>query len=393
MKQMFLSIITFLCLTTNALAIDSNDDIIKNGITKLMQENNIPGAAVTVVYKGKATSYYFGFADDAKKIPVSKNTIFEIGSITKVMTSFILAKQLDAAKADLDTSITHYLPNLPADYEDITLRNLATHTSGLPLNLPEDVKTDAEMYHYFATHKPLFNADEGFQYSNVGMGLLGRALEKMTHEKMERLYQRNIQKPMNMSILTYNVPAKNKKSMAVGHDEAGVAVPSEPLGLLPASGDLKASAEAMSQFLLAAVGNKQDDENIMYPMRSTQSAFVALPHKKQGLGWLIHSVDPHDITPLLNSTVKANLKRQPVKEIYELPKYDGNALIDKSGTTKGFRAYIGVVPYKEAGISILVNKQVSSDSFIKDVRQILFTLNDIKPASDNAEEIDNEENN
>lgn len=384
-------IITAFCFSTISYAAESNDEIIKKGITHLMEENNIPGVAVTVVQKGKATSYYFGFADDAKKIPVSKNTIFEIGSVTKVMTNFIFAQQLDAAKADLDTSITQYLPNLPADYEDITLRNLATHTSGLPLNLPEDVKTEAQMYHYFETTKPLFNADEGFQYSNVGIGLLGKALEKMTHEKMEKLYQRNIQKPLNMSVLAFTVPSKNKKLIAVGHDENGQAVPEEKMGLLPAGGDLKASAEAMSQFLLAAVGNKQDDENIMYPMRSTQSAFVALKHKKQGLGWLIHSLDPRDITPLLNSSVKANLVRQPVKEIYELPKYDGNALIDKSGTTQGFRAYIGVIPYKEAGISILANKKVLSDNFIKEVREILFKLNDIKATDEHAEEIDNEE--
>lgn len=354
-------------------------------VKEFMQENNIPGVAVELYVDGKPKAYYFGYANKAKKIPITKNTIFEVGSITKLFTSLLLAQQVDAAKVQLDNSIMNYLPNLPNKFEDITLGNLATHTSGLSFTVPDTIHSKTALRKYFSNWSPVYCIDEEWAYSNIGMALLGEALEKMAHKKIGQLYSERILSPLKMTASALNEPDDYKKFIAQGYDKEGN--PAKPTVFkLFSAGALKMSAADMQRFMAVAIGLPGTPERIFYPMRMTQAAYVKLPDREQGLGWEIHSLKPNKIALLVDEPETMNLGPVKIKEIYDKPKFNGDALIDKTGATDGFRSYIAIIPNKKAGIVILANRYVAHDEIVNTAREILFKATKIEIEHDEEDE-------
>lgn len=362
------SALLFLFLLPTAYA-----DAVQDTLLQFMRQQGVPGVAMTMYVDGKVRNEYLGFANREKKIPVTKNSVFEVASITKLFTSMLLAQQIDSANAQLDDSITHYLTALPASFEDMTLENLATHTAGLPFELPDAVRDTTALQHYLETWKPQYGADEDWIYSNIGMGLLGDALVKMTHVPLDRLYQTKICAPLGMSATGLVVGMANRKFIAQGYDVAGNAVPPTTLGLFPSAYALKMSAQDAQKFLAAAIGLPGTPETIFYQMRMTQASYMKLINKKQGLGWEIHSLRADKIPALLHEPAQMNLGPIPVTEIYERAKFKGSSLIDKTGMDEGFSAYIAVVPDKKAGIVIFVNRRLASHNALTNLaRGMLF---------------------
>ena len=370
--------ISLLLLTLSIHAAEVTDVTVAQTVRQIMTEymtsNQIPGAAVEVYVDGKPSSYYFGYANRDKKISVSKNTIFELGSITKVMTSLLLAQEVDSANMQFGDSVTNFLTSLPNAYEDITLMNLATNTSGLPFELPEKITRVDDLYAYLPNYTPPYSADERWIYSNVGIGLLGYALETETHQSFNQLYIRRIMQPLHMQPFALTVPARYQHFYAQGYDNNGQPVNPAELGIFPSAYAVKSSAGDMQKFLAAAIGLPGTPDRIFYPMRMTEAVYVRVPDKLQGLGWQIHEIKPEDIAGLLQTEKKSNAGLIPIEEIYEKPTFHGDALIDKTGSTNGFRAYIAFIPNKKTGIVILTNRGASDNAIIVAGRKILFSL-------------------
>ena len=149
---------------------DALDQLVKTNITAWMKKNQIPGAAVEVYNNGVPHSYYFGYAEQTKKIPVTKKTIFELGSITKLITCLLVAEEVGAGKMKLTDSITNYLPDLTKanpNLTKITIESLATHTTGLPFTTPDTVTTRsniAAIFNALASHYSNWESMGLFQY-------------------------------------------------------------------------------------------------------------------------------------------------------------------------------------------------------------------------------------
>lgn len=370
-------------------ASDPNAEVIKTTMATFMKENNIPGVAVEVYVDGKPSSYYFGYADKEKKTPVTQKTIFEVGSISKLMTSLLLAQQVDSAKVQLDDPVKKYITELPSNFEEITLKNLATHTSGLPFNSPSSIQTRTELETYLTQWKPAYAANEQWTYSNFGMGMLGYTLETVLHKSFDQLYRSKILSPLKMEPIALTVPKRLKPDCAQGYDKEGNPVQPMQLGLFPAAGGIKASASDMQHFLSAAIGLPGTPERILYPMRMTQAIYVKLDDKMQGLGWQIHSLNADNLAHLLNESEEMNFGPLPVAEVLEKPLYDGNALMDKTGSTNGFRAYIAVIPNKQSGIVLLTNKYISNRVLVNTARELLFKLSKIEYKHETQQENEN----
>lgn len=365
----------------NTSASLSHADIVKQTINSFINENNLPGVIVELYVDGKPEAYYFGYAKPNVKQVMNKNTIVEIGSISKVWTSLLLAQAVDAAKMQLNASVRKYLPWLSDDFDDITLMNLATHTSGLPFKQSDNFKSQEALNHFLATFYPDEVVNEQWIYSNLNIGLLGFSLEKATHKKLNELYINQILLPLGMQPIGLVVPPWLITHYAVGYDENGNEQKPLPTSLLPAAGAIKASAQDMQRFLSAAIGLPGTPEHVLYPMRMTQSVYVELPTKMQGLGWEVHPLEANDIKDLLNADENL-MKPLPVTEVYDRPRYSGDMLIDKTGGTPGFRAYIAVIPNKKTGIVILTNKFVDGKMIVRAGREILFKLNNINVSED-----------
>lgn len=350
---------------------EQSDDMVQKTITSFMSKNNIPGVAVELYSDGKLSEYYFGYANQEKKDPVSRKTIFEIGSVSKVMTSLLLAQEVDWAKMSFSDPVTKYLTNLPSSYKKIRLQDLATHTSGLPFDLPAGTTTTDEMNEFLDSYSPESDPGDEWTYSSLGIGLLGKSLEKSTERDFDDLYRRHVLNPLKM-VTGVAVPKSLEKYYAQGYDRKGEPAPRINPGLLPAAGAVKASAADMQRFLSAAIGLPGTPPRVFYPMRMTQSVYVKMGDDYQGLGWQIHKIESGDIPALLKVPDANDLGPVQVQEIYSRPPYNGDALIDKTGSTNGFRAYIAVIPNKKSGIVILTNKNVPNSAIVKTAREILF---------------------
>src|SRR5262249_31303720 len=134
-----------------------------------------------------------------------------------------------------------------------------------------------------------------WQYSNFGVGLLGSALENSSHKTINELYYRRILSPLHMQPIGFTVPTKLKMNYAQGYDKDDKPVAPSSGGLFKAAWDVKMSAQDMQHFLSAAIGLPGTPDRIFYPMRMTQSAYVKLPNKMQGLAWEIHTIKPNHI--------------------------------------------------------------------------------------------------
>lgn len=365
-----------LVLTNHAVADTVNDPVnalVGQIASDYMKKNHIPGMAVELYIDGKPHEYYFGFANETKKIPVSEKTIFEVGSISKVMTSLLLAQEIDIANMGLNDSVTKYITDLPESFNKITLQDLATHTSGLAFKAPENIKNQTELSDYFAKWSPEYAPGEQWRYSNIGIGMLGYALENSTNKNFEELYRRRVLTPLGMQASGFSISGKLKSFYAQGYDQSGKPVPASAQGLFEAAYGLKMSANDMQRFLSAAIGLPGTPDRIFYPMRMTQVAYVKLADKMQGLGWQIHPLTEDNTDDLLNDSEHL-LDAAKISEIYERPEFNPKSLIDKTGTTGGFRSYVAVIPSQKSGIAILTNKNDTSDAIVKLGREILFKV-------------------
>lgn len=357
---------------------DANLLLLKKTITVFVNENKIPGIAAQVFVNGKPYTYYSGYADNANKQPVSNKTIFEVGSLSKIFTSLLLSQEIDFAKMNFNDSVRKYLPELPETFNKITLQELATHTSGLPFNVPGSVKSQLELTHYLSKWAPVYAPGKQWTYSNFGMGLLGYALEGATLRSFDDLYWRHVTMPLGMETRGTLLSEKQfKQNYAQGYDQNNHPVSHIEEGLFPAAYGIKVSVEDSRHFLSAAIGLTGTPERIFYPMRMTQAAFVKLSDRQQGLAWQIHEIKSNTINTLLHEPDDAHLGPYPVIETYERALFNGDALIDKAGSTAGFRAYVAVIPNKKSGIIILVNKSVPNSTIVNTGRAILFKLTKI----------------
>lgn len=373
LKRLFLTFA--LCLSQIVYAAET-DKVVNSVMQQYMQKYQVPGAAVIVYVDGKPSTYYFGVADKQSNKPVSKDTIFELGSLTKLMTAILLAQDVDFAKIKLKDPVNKYIPTLPASFGNISMRSLATHTSGLPFKPAGDIKTREQLEQYAQTFKPDTAPDTKFQYSNFGIGLIGFALETVSHQNYNQLFRTKILTPLGMSPIAFSVPKKYKDFYAQGYDEKGAPAPRIGDNLFAAAGDMKASVSDMGKFLSAAIGLPQTPESIFYPMRMTQTPYLEVGDYAQGLGWQIHDTTPETVKVMLTGNdMEDILKPVAVGEVFKDPIFNGANLIDKTGATDGFRTYIAVIPQKKTGIVILTNRRVLGSPIAVAGREILFKLN------------------
>jgi len=379
-KAFFLFLIS--CLLSLPLHAQSDADPISKQIQQklsiFMQKNNIQGAAVELYVNGNLYEQYNGYADETKKDPVIRKTIFEIGSISKIMTSLLFAQEYDWAKMALDDPVTKYVKALPAAFNKISLRDLATHTSGLPFDPPGNVTTSAELKDYLNHWTPA--ARNQWRYSNTGSSLLGMALEFSTESDYGDLYRRHILNPLQM-VNGVTVPKSLTKYYAQGYDQAGKPVAHVGGGIVSSAYGIKASVADMQKFLSAAIGLPGTPPRVFYPMRLTQSMFLKKNNNEyQGLAWQLHPIrNKTDINELRNAADHPDQIKNPVmiEEIYQRPVYSDNLMMDKTGMTEGFSAYIAVIPARKSGIVVLANKHIPDSAMIKLAREMLFTVTNL----------------
>ena len=231
------------------------------------------------------------------------DTIFEIGSITKVFTSLVLADMVIRKEVALDDPAAKYLPKTVRMPERngkyITLLHLAQHTSGLPRlpgNLkPKDLRNPYagynidDLYQFLSGYMLPRDPGADVEYSNLGAGLLGHLLTYRAGTDYESLLRTRITEPLGMPDTGITLPASMQQRMATGHNAVLDPAANWDFPTLAGAGALRSSANDMLTFLEAFLGYKQSPlaPAMKMMLEVCRPIGQAAGPAKIGLGWFM----------------------------------------------------------------------------------------------------------
>ncbi len=305
---------------------------IQNTLQEYIEDTGTPGAAVALIDQGKMQFFFCGTMSKRGK-PVCEETIFEIGSITKVFTTLALMDMAEKGEVHLDDPIEIYLPGVKIPEREgkkITLRHLATHTSGIP-RMPDNFApkdpsnpyqdyTIERLYDFLGSCYLSKIPGESFEYSNIGMGLLGHILTVHSKKSYEELVSGIIAKQFDMP--NTSVSISDEANFASGH-HLQQAVSYWDIPALSGAGALRSNIRDMAHFLAANM------EVIHSPfckklLQCHEKQYSPMPGFSIGFGWILSNSNNAE-------------------------------LIWHNGGTGGFRNYIGFNPKNQKGVVILSN--------------------------------------
>jgi CubicO group peptidase (beta-lactamase class C family) len=257
--------------------------------------------AIVVGIVSKDGKHVFGFGRMSAKDDTRPDgrTVFEIGSVTKTFTALLLADLVERKKLNLDDSVRLYLPDSVTapkrGDKEITLRHLATHTSGLPsITLAIALQGMENPYKNFGT-KALYETlntlplardpGERYEYSNMAYGLLGHVLSRQAEKDYEALVVERICTPLELHDTRIGLSAEQRKRFAPPHDGAGRASSTWEFDAIAGAGALRSTADDMLRYLEANMGLKKTD--LLPAMRLGHQYQREAGHKIKsiGLGW------------------------------------------------------------------------------------------------------------
>ncbi|CZG06430.1 serine hydrolase [Legionella pneumophila serogroup 1] len=311
------------------------DNVINQLVQPFIYAHQTPGLAIAIYYNGKDYYYNFGFADRKSKKPVTKNTIFELASITKIFISTLVALEVQKGKLNVTDYAVQYTPELsktnglPIDRVQIV--HLATHTASFPKQMEQFGVNKGNIQAFFArlkTWRPPVKIGTHYKYSNIGFGYLGYVLENASNETLPNLLKSNITKPLGMSHTFFNVPESLANYEAQGYRPKNKPAPYYTPANFLGGGALRSSAADMLVFLKANLGiqpGTASPELLSAMQYAQQPFFEASPNFVMGLGW------------------------QRVKR-------GRHIVITKNGANQGFSTFIGFSPAKKLGVVVLINQ-------------------------------------
>lgn len=320
-------------------------EYVRRNVWKAIAGKEGGSAGIAVVENGKAIyAESFGMADREKSIPVDKDTVFNIGSVSKVFCAAAIMLLVDEGKVDLNGSVVDYIPEFTmADdrYKDITVEMLLDHSSGLPgssytnstgykrnLNKPQEILDVLKTANL--KHAP----GEKAMYCNDGFTLAEIIVERVSGKSYADFVQERIFKPLSMDKAGVGVAERSGITAARYYStDTGKCYPAETLSSL-GSGGLAMTPEDLARFgdSFTKDGRKILSDASLKEMNAIHATIfnqnlgsdrLFLPF---GLGWDIVELDEF--------------------------KNQGIQLLGKSGTTSQFSSFLAVLP--EQGISVAV---------------------------------------
>ncbi|HTQ27754.1 MAG TPA: serine hydrolase [Puia sp.] len=316
--------------------------------------DRLPGVSVAIVHDQDIIwSKGFGFANVEKKIPMEPSTICSICSISKLFTSISVMQLVEQGKIRLDDSIQADLPSfdLKQQYSGsgpITIRSLLTHSSGLPReseypywSAPDFAfPSEKQVKEKLGSQQTLYPASTYFQYSNLGMTLLGEMVEKVSGMPYNQYVEENILKPLKLKNTHPYLPEKLwGDKMAIGYggihrDGHRDKMPFfQANGITPAAG-FSSSAEDLAHFA-----------SWQFRLLSANSKEILRPSTLKDMQ-RVQFMDPDwKISWGLGFVVFQN---------------DGSTMVGHGGSCPGYLTLLNLEPKTKIGLVIMTNAQGES---------------------------------
>lgn len=285
-----------------------------------------------------------GKLDNGTEREPDGDTLFELASITKTFTVLALEDMVERGEMNLNDPVEKYLPKsvkVPAhNGKEITLLDLATHSSGLPRDpnnltpthgLPENAFADysvERMYQFLDSYMLTHNPGERVEYSNVGLALLGHALARKAGTNYESLVVERICQPLKMDSTRVTLTPEMNSRLAIGHDQHGARAPKWNYLAYDGTGGLHSSANDLLKYLSANLGlEKSDLTPLMEKTRVIR--YRNSSHGDMAMSWSVRDVG-------LGSERK---------------------LIGHAGGSGGYETFIGLDETQRKGVVVLCSQQ------------------------------------
>jgi beta-lactamase class C len=350
-------------------------------IQPVMAKYHIAGMAVGVVIDGKSHVFNYGVASTKTGQPVTRDTLFELGSVSKTFTATLASYAQASGKLSLSDSTDKYLPALRATpFGSVSLLNLGTHTpGGLPLQVPDEIHDNDQLMQYLKAWQPTYAPGTYRTYANPGIGMLGLITAKSMGQDFATLMQQRVFPALGLTNTYIDVPPAKMQDYAQGYTKDGAPIRVAPGVLSAEAYGVKSTAADMTRFIEANMNQLELDETFQRAITATHTGYFKAGVLTQDLIWEQYPY-PLALTTLQEgNSSKMALNATPATQINppEAPRQD--VWINKTGSTNGFGSYVAFVPQKHMGIVILANRNFPIEARVTMAYQILTALAGSKP--------------
>lgn len=351
-------------------------DVVEKSITPLMKAQSIPGMAIAVIYQGQPHYFTFGKADVAANKPVTPQTLFELGSISKTFTGVLGGDAVARGEISLGDPVTKYWPELTGkQWPGIRMLDLATYTAGgLPLQVPDEVTDSASLQRFYQTWQPQWKPGTTRLYANASIGLFGALAVKPSGMGFEQAMTTRVFKPLRLDHTWINVPKAEEADYAWGYRD-GKAVHVSP-GMLDAEAyGVKTNVQDMASWVVANMAQDNvQDASLKQGITLAQSRYWRVGAMYQGLGWEMLNWPVDAKTVVEGSDNKVALAPLPAREVNPPAPPVKASWVHKTGSTGGFGSYVAFIPEKQLGIVMLANKSYPNPARVEAAYRILDAL-------------------
>jgi beta-lactamase class C len=343
-------------------------------VPPLMARHDIPGMSIGVTVDGSRHLFQYGVAARDGGAPVTADTLFEIGSLSKTFTATLAAYAQALGKLSLADTPGRFLPALRGSAVDAaTLLHLGTYTAGgLPLQFPEDVKDLAGAMAFYRAWKPDARPGEQRRYSNPSIGLMGHVAAVAMQRDFAEVMEQELFPHLGLRQTFIRVPASQQPAYAWGHDKANRAIRVNP-GVFDAQAyGVRTTASDLLRFVEANIDAASLQPALRGAIAETHVPRFRIGPMVQGLGWEQYPY-PSSLDRLQagNADTMA-LDAHPAQALaVSAPGAQGATLFNKTGSTNGFGGYAAFVPARRLGIVLLANRNYPNAARIAAASAIL----------------------
>jgi beta-lactamase class C len=367
-------------IATASHAADDQKDRIKTAVDHAMApviaHNGIRGMAVGIVDGDEHYVFNYGVASTETGKPVTNETLFELGSVSKTLTATLASYAQVRGYLSLSDPTSRFLPSLQnSPFGNVTLLNLGTHTpGGLPLQVPDNISNNEQLMQYFKAWQPTYAPGTHRTYANPSIGTLGLIAAKSMGQDFDGLMQGQLFPALGMKDTYIKVPAAKMPDYAQGYAKDGAPIRMAPGVLSSEAYGIKTTAADMNRFVEANMNLIRVNEKLQHAIANTHIGYFKAGPMTQDLIWEQYPY-PVTLESLLSGNSPAMIfNATPVTEIKPPQEPQNNVWINKTGSTNGFGAYIAFIPQKRLGIVILANKNFPIDERVTAAYRILTSL-------------------
>ena len=345
-------------------------------IPALMREQGIAGMAVAVFANGQSHYFNYGLADKASHQAVSRDTLFEVGSVSKTYTATLAALASAEGKLDLQAPASRYQPALAkASIGRASVLELGAYSGDcLPLQFPDEVQTPAQTLAWFQHWQPRFAPGTHRCYSNPSLGLFGDLAARAQQRPFTELMTQQVLPRLGLKHTYLEVPASARGLYAQGYDANDKPVRVNPGPYAEQAYGIKTSASDLLRYVQLQLQPDTLDPAMRKAIAITQSGYFQVGAMTQGLGWERYPYPVSLDTLLEYNGAKIIRGENPIQALNPALPADPAAWYNKTGATGGFGAYVAFVPSRQVGIVLLANRNYPNEERVRAAQRILSSL-------------------